>query len=210
MLKQRIITALWLIPLALLGFFALEGRAFLAFISVIVALAGWEWARLAGFEGQKQRIGYAWTVVAGLLLLNISTAWVLPALYLAGIWWLLAIAMVVTFPNSIAFWGGRLGKLVMGLIIIVPAGLGLQVLKALPQGNMLILSLMLLVWGADIGAYFLAELSVRKNLHRGSVQVKAGQACLAVYSAVYASPRACCGTFKSRWCSLSQCCWGLR
>ncbi|NLJ12672.1 MAG: phosphatidate cytidylyltransferase [Gammaproteobacteria bacterium] len=184
MLKQRIITALWLIPLALLGFFALEDRAFLAFISVIVALAGWEWARLAGFEGQKQRIGYAWTVVAGLLLLNISTAWVLPALYLAGVWWLLAIAMVVTFPNSIAFWGGRLGKLVMGLIIIVPAGLGLQVLKALPQGNMLILSLMLLVWGADIGAYFFGRAFGKKKL---APRVSPGKSWAGLFGGLFCS-----------------------
>ena len=42
MLKQRIITALWLAPLALLGFFALQGATFLAFIAFIVALAAWE------------------------------------------------------------------------------------------------------------------------------------------------------------------------
>ena len=59
MLKQRIITALWLAPLALLGFFALQGAAFLAFVALIVALAGWEWARLAGYDTQGQRIAYA-------------------------------------------------------------------------------------------------------------------------------------------------------
>ena len=164
MLKQRVITALWLAPLALLGFFALEGRAFLAFISLIVALAGWEWARLAGFKAQKQRIGYAWSVVAALLLLNMSSELLMLALYLAGFCLLLAIAMVITFPSSIAFLGGNLGKLLIGLIIIVPAGLGLQVLKTLPQGNMLILGLLLLVWGADIGAYFFGRAFGQRKL----------------------------------------------
>ena len=164
MLKQRVITALWLAPLALLGLFWLEGRAFLAFISLVVALAGWEWARLAGFKAQKQRIGYAWTVVAALLLLNMSSEMLMPALYLTGVWWLLAVAMIMTFPKSIAFWGGNLGKLVIGLIIIVPAGLGLQVLKALPQGNLLILGLLLLVWSADIGAYFFGRAFGQRKL----------------------------------------------
>ena len=154
MLKQRIITALWLAPLALVGFFALHGFAFLAFISVVVGLAGWEWARLAGYDTQGQRIAYAVLVSVTLVLLSNNNALIMPLLYLAAVWWLLAIAMVLSFPNSIAFWGGNLGKRVIGLIILVPAGLGLLVLKTLPQGNMLILSLMLLVWGADIGAYF--------------------------------------------------------
>lgn len=154
MLKQRIITALWLAPLALVGFFALQGFAFLAFISVIVGLAGWEWAHLAGYHTQGQRIAYAVLVAVTLMMLSKMSALIMPLLYLAAVWWLLALVMVLNFPKSIAFWGGNLGKRIMGLIILLPAGLGLLLLKALPQGNMLILSLMLLVWGADIGAYF--------------------------------------------------------
>lgn len=164
MLKQRIITALWLVPLALVGFFQLEGYAFLAFITVIVGLAGWEWARLAGYHTQGQCVAYAVLVAFTLVLLSNVSALLLPLLYLAAVWWLLAIVMVVTFPRSIGFWGGNLGKRFMGLIILVPAGLGLLVLKTLPQGNMLILSLMLLVWGADIGAYFFGRAFGKRKL----------------------------------------------
>lgn len=154
MLKQRIITALWLAPLALVGFFALQGFAFLAFVSVIVGLAGWEWAHLAGYNTQGQRVAYAVLVAVTLMMLSKMSVLIMPLLGLAAVWWVVATAMVLSFPKSIAFWGGNLGKRIMGLIILLPAGLGLVVLKAFPQGNMLILSLMLLVWGADIGAYF--------------------------------------------------------
>ena len=164
MLKQRIITALWLAPLALLGFFALQGATFLAFIAFIVALAAWEWARLAGYDSQGQRIAYAVFVAITLLLANSNTMWLLPVLCLALLWWLLATAMVMVFPRSIAYWGGNLGKRVMGLVILIPAGLGLVVLKNQPQGNMLILSLMLLVWGADIGAYFFGRAFGKRKL----------------------------------------------
>ncbi len=44
MLKQRIITAAILLPIALIGFFLLEGLAFAIFIGVAVTLGGWEWA----------------------------------------------------------------------------------------------------------------------------------------------------------------------
>ncbi len=164
MLKQRIITALWLVPLALIGFFKLEGQAFLGFISVIVALGGWEWARLAGYAQQSVRIAYAVALVVALVVLNLQNQLFLPILSIAALWWVLATVMVITFPRSVAWWGGRLGKLIIGVLIIVPAGIGLQVLKELPQGNMLILSLMLLVWGADIGAYFFGRAFGKRKL----------------------------------------------
>ena len=57
MLKQRIITALILLPIALGGFFLLEGSAFALFIGLVVTLGAWEWARLAGFAAQAFRAG---------------------------------------------------------------------------------------------------------------------------------------------------------
>lgn len=184
MLKQRIITALWLAPLALVGFFGLDGYAFSAFIGLIMALAGWEWARLAGFSAQPQRLVYAAIVVVTLLLVGRIEALVLPVLYLAGVFWLLAIAMVISFPKSTACWGGHLGTLAIGLVIIVPAGLGLQVLKGLPQGNLLILSLMLLVWGADIGAYFFGRAFGQRKL---APRVSPGKSWAGLFGGLFTS-----------------------
>ncbi|TNF12699.1 MAG: phosphatidate cytidylyltransferase, partial [Pseudomonadales bacterium] len=83
MLKQRIITALVLLPIALGGFFLLDGVAFALFIGVVVSLGAWEWARLAGLEAQAQRVGYA-AVVAALLGVLYLTPVVAP--------WLLVVA----------------------------------------------------------------------------------------------------------------------
>lgn len=164
MLKQRIITALWLVPLALVGFFALQGAVFNLFIAVILGLAGWEWARLAGYDTSAQRVVYGVFVALTLLFLSALNELLLPLLYLAGLWWLVAVAMVVCFPNSVAYWGGNLGKRVMGLLILLPAGLGLLVLKEMPRGNLLILSLLLLIWTADIGAYFFGRAFGKRKL----------------------------------------------
>lgn len=87
MLKQRIITALILLPVALGGFFLLNGGDFALFIGFVVTLGAWEWARLAGLMTQPLRIAYALVVAGALMLLYILpelAPWVLGA---AVIWW---------------------------------------------------------------------------------------------------------------------------
>ncbi|GIZ11344.1 phosphatidate cytidylyltransferase [Pseudomonas sp. NCCP-436] len=164
MLKQRIITALVLLPVALGGFFFLDGAAFALFIAAVVVLGGWEWARLAGFSSQSLRIAYA-TLVALLLLglyrMPVLAPWLLGA---AVSWWALATLMVLTYPDSSRYWGGLPGKLLIGLLILLPAWQGLVLLKQWPQANGLIIAVMLLVWGADIGAYFAGKAFGKRKL----------------------------------------------
>ena len=154
MLKQRIITALILLPIALCGFFLLEGSGFALFIGLVVTLGAWEWARLAGFEAQGARVLFAVVVAALLLGLHIFpdlAPWVLGA---AILWWAAATFLVLTFPQSAVHWSSIATKLVIGLLILLPAWQGLVLIKAMPLGNWLIMAVMVLVWGADIGAYF--------------------------------------------------------
>ena len=154
MLKQRIITALILLPIALCGFFLLEGSGFALFIGLVVTLGAWEWARLAGFEAQGARVLFAVVVAALLLGLHIFpdlAPWVLGA---AVLWWATATFLVLTFPQSAAHWSSMAARLVIGLLILLPAWQGLVLIKAMPLGNWLIMAVMVLVWGADIGAYF--------------------------------------------------------
>ena len=154
MLKQRIITALILLPIALCGFFLLEGSGFALFIGLVVTLGAWEWARLAGFEAQSMRIGYAGVVAAMLFIMHLEQGlapWVLGA---AVLWWGVATFLVLTYPRTSEHWSSAACKLVIGLLILLPAWQGLVMIKQYPLGNWLIMAVMVLVWGADIGAYF--------------------------------------------------------
>ena len=172
MLKQRIITALVLLPLALAGFFLLEGAAFALFIGLVVVLGAWEWARLAGLESQALRLLYAAMVglLLGLLYLNPELSlWLLGA---ATLWWIFATALVLGYPQSSRYWGGSAGRLLIGLLILLPAWQGLMLLKGWPSGNELILAVMLLVWVADIGAYFSGR---RFGKHKLAPQVSPGK-----------------------------------
>lgn len=164
MLKQRIITALWLLPLALGGFFFLEGWQFALFIGAVVALAGWEWAQLAGFKGQPLRVAYGVVVAVllyGLYLLPQLVPWVL---LLALVWWLVATLLVVSYPGSKRYLHAPLSKPLIGLLILLPAWQGLMLLKQWPLGNTLIIAVMVLVWGADIGAYFAGRAFGKRKL----------------------------------------------
>ncbi len=154
MLKQRIITALILLPIALCGFFLLEGSGFALFIGLVVTLGAWEWARLAGFTAQPIRVAYAAVVAAMLFVMHVLPGlapWVLGA---AVLWWAAATYLVLTYPKTTEHWTCAVCKLVIGLLILLPAWQGLILIKQEPLGNWLIMAVMVLVWGADIGAYF--------------------------------------------------------
>lgn len=164
MLKQRIITALILLPIALAGFFWLQGDAFALFIGAVVVLGAWEWARLAGLPAQPGRIAYAAVVALALWGLHATPA-LAPWALLAGVaWWLMAIALVLGYPDSSRYWGGLPGKLLIGLLILLPAWQGLVLLKQWPLANGLILAVMVLVWAADIGAYFCGRAFGKRKL----------------------------------------------
>lgn len=154
MLKQRVITALILLPIALGGFFLLDGWAFAAFIGGVITLGAWEWARLAGLEAQAARVGFAALVALTLWMLYqipvISTL-LLP---LALVWWLLAVPLVLRYPQSSFYWESTARRVLIGLLILLPAWKGLLLLKQWPLANWLIVAVMVLVWAADIGAFF--------------------------------------------------------
>ncbi|QAX82085.1 phosphatidate cytidylyltransferase [Candidatus Pseudomonas adelgestsugas] len=155
MLKQRIITALIIIPIVWCGLFLLDGSIFALFIGLVITLGAWEWAGLAGLNACLLRVIYV-AIVATLLFLmhvlsNIIVPWIL---CIAVLWWALAIFLVLTYPRTSNYWSSLATKLVIGLLILLPVSQGLAELKNAPLGNWLIMAVMVLVWSADIGAYF--------------------------------------------------------
>lgn len=164
MLKQRIITAVILAPLAIAGFVMLEDCWFALFVGAVVVLGAWEWARLAGETGQKGRIVYA-LVVALFMVGLYRESW--PAQYLlvpAVIWWVFAAVMVLRYPRGRGLWAGSIIAQLFGLLILLPAWYGLVWLRGAPNGLWLIVALMVLVWAADIGAYFAGKTWGRHKL----------------------------------------------
>lgn len=155
MLKQRILTALVLAPIMIGGIFYLPLAQFKLFIAAIVTLGAWEWANLSGVKMQVGRIAYA-GIVAGLIWLIEFEGLVqeIDVLYLALIWWILAFLLVAAHPRLKGVWSTPVVRMLMGLAILVPMWVGFVQIKSYPFNDYLIMYVMLVVWGADVGAYF--------------------------------------------------------
>lgn len=159
MLKTRIITALILAPIAIGGVFFLPPVGFAIFTAALIALGAWEWANMAGLTAQFARVGYSTAIL--LLLAALYTTTAQGVLWLASLWWLVGFGLVAYYPKGSTHWGLVPVRAAMGLLVLVPAWVGLNYLRSgelkfgLTDNNLLlILYVFALVWVADIGAYF--------------------------------------------------------
>ncbi|HAK52966.1 MAG TPA: phosphatidate cytidylyltransferase [Gammaproteobacteria bacterium] len=161
MLKTRILTALVIAPLAIAGVFFLPEVGFAVFVALIMAVGAWEWALLAGYTG-IQRILYAVFVTALL-----PAAYFVPStliLALGALWWLAAFVLVLAYPSLVRVWSSTLARSTIGLFVLIPAWQAMLLLKTHHDSNYLILLLFLLIWGADIGAYFSGKAFGKRKL----------------------------------------------
>lgn len=153
MLKQRIITAVVLLSILLPAMFYPTPEPFCAVALIFIAAGGWEWARLNASSVATSVIfglvtaavcGLAW--YAGLLSHSLTLLWTLAG----GAWVLLGGALlragVTGWPRiakPLRLWGGLAVLWLAWLAVAQARVLGIQFL----------LSVLLLVWMADIAAY---------------------------------------------------------
>ncbi|RUO65554.1 phosphatidate cytidylyltransferase [Pseudidiomarina planktonica] len=175
MLKQRIITALVLLPLALYCVFLLPLAGFAIFAQVLLMLGAWEWSPLMGLHRLSSRIAY--TLLVGVIISSltyitpITDLWhpeglglvksMLYPIIAGGVWWVIALGLIVNYPSSRRMWSrSRIIVGIFGLLTLVPAWAALVAIRSIEyeinplQGGFTVLFILLLVWAADVGAYF--------------------------------------------------------
>ncbi|AMO56147.1 phosphatidate cytidylyltransferase [Endozoicomonas montiporae] len=152
MLKQRILTALVLAPLALAGVIFLSPAVFSVLTALIIMLAAWEWANLAGFEQSGKRILFS--LFTGLVCWLVSGLSHTLVLSIGAAWWVVALVLVKGYPKTAAYCQNQVLRLFMGILTLVPAWFALVQLKQFDHTGMTILFVFFLVWAADVGAYF--------------------------------------------------------
>lgn len=153
MLKQRVITALVMLAILLPALFYPSPVPFCAVALVLIAAAAWEWGRLNGYSHLGSLLaGFTCVVLSGMSWDLGMLEKPLPLLWrVAGALWVLAGAWLLR--GGVAGWSRipRILRLVGGVLALWLAWLA--VAQARIFGIEFLLSL-LLVWVADIGAYF--------------------------------------------------------
>jgi phosphatidate cytidylyltransferase len=158
MLKQRLITAAILIPLVVLGILKLETSQLQWFVSLVAALAAWEWLSIIGIHDIAKRV----TWIIGLFLALIVSMY-LPEILLMilalGLW-LTATRLILKYghlglPQDLAalFRHSRFG-IACTIVLLTLFWNSVLTLHQTPLGPEQLLYVLVSVWLADTGGYF--------------------------------------------------------
>jgi phosphatidate cytidylyltransferase len=157
LLKQRVLTALAIGIVALITVFALPTWAMALVLAAVLLVGAWEWSGFAKWPPPGRAAYVVVMALAILLVVPLSDAappaivWVMSA---AAAWWLLALIWLFRFPTPIPTWVIALA----GLCVILPAWLALTYLHGqAPLGRFLVFLVLVTVWAADVGAFFVGR-----------------------------------------------------
>jgi len=152
-LRKRVLTAVVLAVALLVILLALPSWATVVVVTALVLAGAWEWSAFLKLASPAHRLPYV-----ALVALLLPLAWRVSAdpggrdLILLGatLWWLTAFLWVVLAPRRVSAWTAGLA----GVLALVPSWLALVELRLAPPSGQWVLFALLLVWVADIGAFF--------------------------------------------------------
>lgn len=162
MLGTRVATAI--IALIVLGAVLFVVPAMIAklIIGLLILAGAWEWSGLLGASSYTGRSIYV-VLIAGLMFVsyNVAPGQAELILQVACVWWFAAFIWTFFFPTPIPV----LLRWICGALVLVPLYVALLSLYGL--GAELLLFALLIVWAADIGAYFAGKKFGRVKLAAG-------------------------------------------
>lgn len=189
MLKQRIITALILIPITIWAIFGLPNIYLAWVLGLLVMMGAWEWTRMIPLRTTVMRLVYLALIGTALIATGMyifrtgALAWIL---IVALVWWLIALFWVFTYRSPTEEIDRfRAIKFVAGFLTLVPAWSALVAIHAdQARGPWMLLFVMVLMWVADSGAYFAGR---KWGLHKLAPRVSPGKTWEGVAGALVAS-----------------------
>lgn len=154
MLKQRIITALVLLMFLLPALFYTESWPFCLLALIFIAAAAWEWARANGWsQAVSVAAGAVCCACCGLMWWEGWLLQSMPRLWLmVGAAWVLGGALILRAGVTAWATHSRYLRLLVGVAALSLTWLAVGQAKVI--GVNFLLSVLALVWTADIGAYF--------------------------------------------------------
>ena len=183
MLKQRVITAVILLLFFLPALFH-PSPLWLGVLGVLLILAAsWEWGRL-------NDLGFASAFVMPAICLTLFLIYwsQFHFLFISKFYWLICIAIwfctiIFYLKNGSPRWKStpKLCRLGLGIFLLISTGLSL--LQAKLIGTDFLISVLLLVWTADIAAYFVGR---RWGRHKLAPTISPGKSIEGLVGAVLA------------------------
>ena len=168
MLWQRVLTALVLLPPALAAILLLSPQHLAPVFAVIGLIGATEWATLAGTPRRGQQASYALAMALPMLpiaLCRLSASAQLALLGAAMLWWLLALRWILIYPRGFSIQSpSTAARVSLGFLVLPAAIAGLIAVRSSSLQIGGLLTLFLLVWSADIGAYFAGRAFGRHKL----------------------------------------------
>lgn len=203
MLKQRIITALILAPIALGAILFLPLFEFAIAFSIIIGLGAWEWANMACIEKRAIKVLYT-AVIVGICLfllhhISVSQIWFQGELHpifqiilgLSVVWWLVSLFNVILYPKFSSRWrNNSFLRCIFGMLTLIPTWVGLLALRTSLfdidplYGASLIFYVLGIVWAADSGAFFIG---VKFGRHKLRPNVSPGKTLEGLFGGIAAS-----------------------
>lgn len=185
MLFQRVITALLLIPLVVVGVLYLPTELLSVVLALIVMLGALEWSRIAGLSSTREKqlfLLLLFVLLCGTYLLVKTTefsGWLFAA---ASLFWCLVMLKLIFYRAKSGLNLTPPEKAGIGLLVLIPAWAALVVIHGQgEQGPVLVLFLLTLIWVADTGAYFSGRLWGRVKL---APEISPGKTREGVYGAL--------------------------
>jgi len=186
--KQRVITALLITPLAIAMILLLPSTVFAVVIAGLCLMAAWEWTRMAGMRSRPWRAMLLAVCASALLLLwyyaDAAPGWI--TIVTGCVWWFLALAWLRHFSYGAAPTRENIAvKLIAGAFVILPAWTAMMQLHR-NQGSphSWALYALVLVWAADTFAYLAGRRWGKVKL---APNISPGKTIVGVYGALAGS-----------------------
>jgi phosphatidate cytidylyltransferase len=217
MLLQRIITALILVPLVVLTVFQLHPQYFSLLLGLVTLLAAWEWTNLIGINSSFKRSLFLVSLILPMLWVHFWTQFLeltaqvldwpdvrnysgaLEWLVIAPVlFWILVMILIRNAPQGVLKLEMKTGyKALIGWLVLFATWMFLSRLRAFYDAE-LTLYFLILIWAADITAYFAGkkfgktqlapEISPGKTVQGMYGALIAGGVCAIVLSLIYDFP----------------------
>jgi phosphatidate cytidylyltransferase len=168
MLRQRLLTALVLVPLVVAGILLLDNHSLAVAVGIMMLVGAWEMARLANLVSRPAQAAFvgAVAVLMALAWPLLQSSLIESLQWLMAAWWVATTLLLLARRSELFRVNGpRIAVLLLGGIVLLTAWMSIVMLHgSTPHGPRLVLFLFVLIWVADSGAYFAGRAFGRRKL----------------------------------------------